>query len=99
LGEPLAEDARWPEDEDHDQHDEGRDVLQLVRGDDPEAVQNQDLTQKRADDMMAQLDEHLDQMIDANCGGFGGHRFRGPGMHMEDAPEDLGDISPSMFRS
>ncbi len=87
-----------------DAHGKSRDALKTFISDGvkaklDEAVTNQDLTQKRADEMLAQLDEHLDQMIDAKCGGFGGRHFRGPGMHMEDAPEDQGDISPSMFRS
>ncbi|MBI5284380.1 MAG: hypothetical protein HY874_04720 [Chloroflexi bacterium] len=89
-------------------HGKSRDALKTfisegVKAKLDEAVKNQDLTQKRAGETLAQLDSHLDQMIDAKCGGFGKHRFGGPGMHpgmhADDLPDDQGDISPSMFRS
>jgi polyhydroxyalkanoate synthesis regulator phasin len=45
-----------------------------------EAVKNGDITQEQADTALSTLDSHLDQMIDAQCGGMGeAMPFGGPG--------------------
>lgn len=54
-----------------------------------EAVGNGDLTQKRADEMLAMLNDTLDKMIDGNFPifrhGFRGHKGMHEGMHRNDA--------------
>jgi hypothetical protein len=70
-----------------------------------EAVANGDLTQKREDDALAQLDANLDKIIDGQFG-FKGHYFGGPGMHRgPDNDQDDGGATPGagveggLFRS
>jgi len=70
-----------------------------------EAVANGDLTQKREDDALAQLDANLDEIIDGQFG-FKGHHFGGPGMHRDEQnDEDDGGATPGagveggLFRS
>jgi hypothetical protein len=50
-------------------------------------VKNGDLTQKREDEALAQLDANLDKIIDGNCR-FKGHGFCGPRMHRDDDQDE-----------